>query len=100
MRDIKEILQKQREFYKSGATFDIDFRIVQLKKLRNALTEHEVKLFEALKADFNKSEFESYTSEIALVKKRDNAVLNGALKDGRKIKRFQGHLQLSMQKAR
>ena len=68
MPDIKDVLKKQKEFYKTGATLDVGFRIAQLKKLKNQLIKKEDALFKALRADFNKSEFESYTSEIALVK--------------------------------
>ncbi len=68
MKDIKALLKKQKEFYDTGKTLDINFRITQLRKLKDALTQKEEMLFAALRADFNKSEFESYTSEIALIK--------------------------------
>ncbi len=68
MKDIKEILKKQKEFYDTGKTLDAAFRISQLRKLKEELTRREADLFVALKADFSKSEFESYTSEIALIK--------------------------------
>ena len=31
---IKEIVEKQRAFFLSGATLDVDWRIVQLKRLK------------------------------------------------------------------
>ncbi len=68
MKDIKALLKKQKDFYDTGKTLDVNFRIAQLKKLKDALTQKEADLFVALKADFCKSEFESYTSEIALIK--------------------------------
>ena len=68
MSGIKEILTKQKQFYKTGATLEVGFRIAQLKKLKEQLRLKEDALFRALRADFNKNEFESYTSEIALVK--------------------------------
>ena len=68
MKDIKEVLKRQKEFYDAGKTRDVAFRISQLSKLKKQLVEKEDDLFAALKADFSKSSFESYTSEIALVK--------------------------------
>lgn len=61
------LVSKQRAFYKAGRTKDIKFRISQLKKLYNALKEHEADLAEAVHADFRKPEFETYATEIALV---------------------------------
>ena len=68
MPDIKDVLEKQKAFYATGKTRDVGFRIAQLAKLKAQLTKREPELFAALRADFNKSAFESYTSEIALVK--------------------------------
>lgn len=61
---IGKTLQAQREFFQSGITKDLDFRIVQLKKLRTAIQKHENAIYEALKADLNKPKFESYGTEI------------------------------------
>jgi len=81
MSEIKDIVKKQNEFFKTGKTLDIKFRIAQLKKLKNKLIEKESELFAALKADFSKSEFESYTSEISLV-------ISGIKSFERKLKRW------------
>lgn len=62
---IKHIVQLQHEFFQSNATIDISFRIDQLKKLKMLIQMHEDEILHALKADMNKPEFESYTSEIA-----------------------------------
>ncbi|HCF26681.1 MAG TPA: aldehyde dehydrogenase family protein, partial [Cyanobacteria bacterium UBA11049] len=63
------------EFFNSGKTKDIGFRITQLKKLEKAVIEHEAAIIAALKADLHKSEFETYSTEIALCKKEINYAL-------------------------
>ena len=36
-QNVKNLLEKQREFYRSGATIPVAFRVEQLKKLRRAI---------------------------------------------------------------
>lgn len=72
---IGEIVRQQRDFYNTGQTKDIGFRIAGLKKLYQAVIEHEAAIIAALKADLHKSEFETYSTEIALCKKEINYAL-------------------------
>ncbi len=67
MSDMKELLQKQREFFRSGTTLDLDWRIHQLKILKKTLKKYEDNLVWALRDDLGKSEFEAYVSEINMV---------------------------------
>lgn len=67
METLKEKINKQREYFSTGATKDINFRIEKLKKLRDVLKSEEEKVFEALKKDLMKSSFESYVTEVAMV---------------------------------
>ena len=60
------ILTEQRHFFASGKTKNVAFRIEQLKILKKIITEEEINIQNALKADLNKSKFESYLSEIGL----------------------------------
>lgn len=64
---IAKTVKTQHEFFKTGITKDLEFRIVQLKKLRQAIVEREDAIFAALKADLNKHKFEAYGVEIGLV---------------------------------
>lgn len=61
------ILKKQRSFFASHATKNIDFRIAQLKKLREAIDRCENKITDALWADLRKSPQEAYLTEISIV---------------------------------
>lgn len=72
---ISDIICQQREFFNTGKSKDIGFRITQLKKLQKAVIDHEAAIIAALKTDLHKSEFETYTTEIALCKKEINYAL-------------------------
>lgn len=66
VNQFSEIIQTHRQFFNSGATKNIDFRISQLKILKEAFLKHEKNLYAALKADLNKSEMESFTTEVGI----------------------------------
>lgn len=65
--EISLILKKQREFFASGKTFDVNYRIEVLKKLRSLIIEHEPQIVDALWADFHKPEFEVIATESRFV---------------------------------
>ena len=48
---IKELVEKQRSFFNTGKTLDIEFRIRQLKRLKKAVLMHEEELTGALSED-------------------------------------------------
>lgn len=73
--NIPNILLKQRDFFKSQQTKDVTLRIKFLKKLKQEIINKEQDVYEALKKDFNKSEFESFMSEYGLVISELNLVL-------------------------
>ena len=66
--DLDRLLQNQREYFRSGATLPVDFRVAMLKKLRDAVERHEEEIAAALKADLGKSDFEGVMCETGLVK--------------------------------
>lgn len=63
---IDEILNRQREYFNSGVTIPVKFRIEKLKKLYKAVKEHEKEINAALKADLGKSYFEGFMCESGL----------------------------------
>ncbi len=67
MSDIKSTIQAQRNFFNTKVTYDVSFRISQLKALQQALYTYEEEILLALKKDLNKAPFEAYVSEIHLV---------------------------------
>lgn len=69
---IREIIRRQREFFYTGATLNIDFRIEALKKLQASIQAHQEQIDAALKADLGKSSFESYMCEFRSCSQRDH----------------------------
>lgn len=67
MSNFENILVKQSTFFSTTVTKSIYFRITHLKKLKASIKRREQAIFDALKKDLNKSEFESYATEIGLV---------------------------------
>ena len=64
---IQALLEKQREYYISGATVSVKFRIEQLKKLYDTVKKYEKEIDEALMADLGKSRYEGFMCETGLV---------------------------------
>ncbi|MBQ2983776.1 MAG: aldehyde dehydrogenase [Candidatus Gastranaerophilales bacterium] len=60
------ILKKQQNFFKSGKTMSVDFRLEYLKKLKTAIKNNEQKILGALKKDLGKSSTEGYMCEVGL----------------------------------
>ncbi|RXT05263.1 aldehyde dehydrogenase [Ammoniphilus sp. CFH 90114] len=67
MEDYQALVNKQKQFFRSGKTKEMTYRLDALEKLRNGIREKEESLLHALKADLNKSEFEAYTAEIGVL---------------------------------
>lgn len=63
---IKEIVENERVYFKSGVTKDIKYRKKTLIKIRDWIKANENEIMDALKADLNKHEVESYMCEIGL----------------------------------
>ncbi|MDC8003715.1 aldehyde dehydrogenase [Aureisphaera galaxeae] len=64
---MKELIDNQRWFFNTHTTKDIRFRLQQLRTLKRALKANEQLLYDAIYADFKKSEFDTYATELALV---------------------------------
>jgi aldehyde dehydrogenase (NAD+) len=63
---VSDIIQKQRQFFATGKTKDVDFRIEQLKNLKSAIASNQSRIVDAVKADLNRPEYEAYF-EIAAI---------------------------------
>ena len=63
---MENILNKQREFFKSGATLSVKTRLEYLKKLKEVIKSKENAIFEAIKKDLGKSATEAYMCEVGL----------------------------------
>ena len=67
MDNIEAIINKQRAFFMSQKTKNVNFRIEQLKKLREIIKQKENEICKALELDLGKSNTESYMTEIGMV---------------------------------
>ncbi|GFE68819.1 aldehyde dehydrogenase [Chroococcus sp. FPU101] len=88
---ISEILTKQRAFFASHQTKEIQYRLTQLQKLKIALSEHKQQVLKALNADLNKPEFEGYFDIISVTQEIDYALKN--LKSWVKPKKYKTSLE-------
>ena len=66
-QEIQELLKAQREFYKSGKTIPVQFRIEALKKLYSAIKAHTTQINDALTKDLGKNAYEGFMCESGLV---------------------------------
>ncbi len=67
MTDISSAIYKQREYFRSGATLAVDYRINALKRLKVAIQANEEQIFDALKKDLNKAPYETYMTEVGII---------------------------------
>lgn len=65
-QEIQALLEKQRAYYRTGATIPVSFRMAQLKKLYSAVKRHEKQIGDALKSDLGKSHYEGFMCESGL----------------------------------
>ena len=63
---MKQIIDRQREFFNTDITRDMKFRKQQLKKLEASLLSHYDDLVKAFKSDYNKCEFDMLSNELSI----------------------------------
>ncbi|GCF93065.1 aldehyde dehydrogenase [Enterococcus florum] len=68
-QEANQLLKHHQAFFASHQTKDADFRVAQLKKLRQSIMDHEAALMTALQQDLGKHPMESYATEIGFVLK-------------------------------
>ena len=87
---IREIVAAQRRFFRSGETLPIDWRIKQLKKLKEAVLTHEKEFEEALAVDLGRSTVEAYLCDIGPIIVEINEMLTGLRRWARPERHFSG----------
>ena len=63
---MQNILNRQREFFKSGKTLPVKARLEYLKKLKEVIKANEQEIFDAIYKDLGKSSTEAYMCEVGL----------------------------------
>ena len=87
---IRNTVSAQRKFFRSGATFDVDWRIKQLKRLKVQMQLHEKDITDALAADLGRSEAEAYFCDIGTVILEINEMIQGVRRWTRPQLRYSG----------
>ncbi len=64
--EIKKIVERQRAFFATGKTLDVNYRIEMLKKIKDAIKKYENEICAAIKKDLGKSADEAYMCEIGM----------------------------------
>ena len=62
--EIQQVVLAQRDFFRTGQTLDVKWRIAQLKRLRRAVLSYEQEFEQALAADLGRSAVEAYLCDI------------------------------------
>ncbi len=87
---IRQIVDKQREFFYTGKTLDIGFRIRQLKALKRAMLTYQKDLEKALGEDLGRDPLEAYFCDVATVVMEANEMIRGLEKWARPETHFSG----------
>lgn len=87
---IQDLVTRQRQYFRTGKTLDIDWRIAQLRKLKQAVLSREKEIIAALAADLGRSEAEAYLSDIGPVVTEINENIRGLRRWARPELRFSG----------
>ena len=73
---VSKIVCQQREYFATGDTKNIYFRIQQLKKLKQLITDNEDRIYQSLQLDIKKPQLESFAGEITILNKEIDHTLN------------------------
>lgn len=77
---ISMIFKEQCQYFVSGKTKPIQFRQEKLKQLKKLIIDQENEIVKALNKDLGKCHFESYLSEIRIIKKEIDHTINNLKK--------------------
>lgn len=77
---LEEQIQTQRDFFATGATKSLKFRLTALKNLLGVIKNHEKEITKALWDDLKKSEFEAYATEIGITENEIKYTINNLKK--------------------
>ena len=91
-RDIHELVERQRAFFRTGETLPVAWRIGQLKKLKQMVLSHREKMEQALQEDLGRAPLEAYFCDIGTIVLEINEMLRGLRRWARPETHFSGLL--------
>ena len=84
---LSQTVHIQRDYFRTDETKSVEFRKKQLYKLAEAIEEYKPQIYDALKKDLNKSEYESYLTEVSIVMQEIKAAIRNLEKWSRPVKK-------------
>lgn len=88
--EIGKIVNDQREFFLTGGTLDVNWRIKQLKKLKKAVLDNEKEIEKALSDDLGRAPLEAYFCDIGSLILEINETIKGLKRWARPETHFSG----------
>ncbi|MBR2805551.1 MAG: aldehyde dehydrogenase family protein, partial [Oscillospiraceae bacterium] len=89
---IHAVFEKQKAFFRTGKTLDINWRIEQLRRLKAAVQRYETRMTDALGADLGRHPMEAYFCDVGSVILEINETIHGLRKWARPETHFSGLL--------
>ena len=89
-KEIHELVIKQREYFLTNETLNIDFRIQQLTKLKEMVVSHEDEILEALNKDLGRTKTEGYLCDIGPTIVEVNETIKGLRRWSKPENHFSG----------
>ncbi len=89
---IHSAVEAQRAFFRSGETLPVDWRIAQLKKLKQAVLQNEKMLCDALQEDLGRSGTEAFLCDIGPIIVETNEIIRGLKKWAKPEVHFSGFM--------
>ncbi len=89
---VSNLVKKQKEYFNSGETLSISFRLKQLKLLKKMLLDNQDLLIETLYLDLGRSETEAYLFDIGATLKEINENIKNVKKWAKKEIHYSGLL--------
>ena len=76
-RDIHELVERQRSFFRQGTTLPVKWRLEQLRKLKQTVLSHREEMEQALAEDLGRAPLEGYFCDIGTIVLEINEMLRG-----------------------
>jgi len=89
-KEIGQIVATQRNFFRTGATLPVKWRIEQLKKLKAAVIAHATEFEDALTADLGRSRAEAFLCDVGPIVVEINEMIRGLRRWARPETHFSG----------
>lgn len=89
---VHEAVEKQRAYFRSGATMSLSFRKQMLLKLRESVLRHQGDMEEALRQDLGRSDGEAFLCDVGPVLLEINEAIHGMKKWAKPERHYSGLL--------